>query len=58
MAKEPIGWLLEELGKKIPIGCVFNVTNYGQVVSENSNGEIIRVTEIHKDVWFPGQLPG
>lgn len=58
MAIEPIGWLLDELAQKIPIGSVFNVTNYGHVVFENANGEEIRISEVHKDVWFPGQLPG
>lgn len=58
MASEPIGWLLDELAQKIPIGSVFNVTNYGHVVFENANGEEVRISEVHKDVWFPGQLPG
>lgn len=58
MAIEPIGWLLDELAQKIPIGSVFNVTNYGHVVFENANGEEIRISVVHKDVWFPGQLPG
>ena len=58
MAGEPIGWLLDELARQIPIGSVFNVTNYGKVIFENTKGEAVRIAEVHKDVWFPGQLPG
>lgn len=58
MAKEPIDWLLKKISVKIPIGSFFNVTNYGVVVFENANGEFENIAEVHKDQWFPGQLPG
>ena len=58
VAKEPIEWLLDELAAGMPINSVFNVTTYGQIVFEDESGEIRKMANIHKDVWFPGQLPG
>jgi hypothetical protein len=56
-AREPIDWLLDELAKAVPIGSVFNVTTYGQIVFEDFSGEFRKVANVHKDIWFPGQLP-
>jgi hypothetical protein len=58
VSPEPIEWLLDELATGMPIDSVFNVTTYGQIVFEDETGEIRKVSNIHKDVWFPGQLPG
>lgn len=57
VSPEPIEWLLDELAAGMPIDAVFNVTTYGQIVFEDSTGEIRKMANIHKDVWFPGQLP-
>jgi hypothetical protein len=56
-AREPIDWLLDELAKAVPIGSVFNVTTYGQIVFEDFSGEFRKVANVHKDIWFPAQLP-
>jgi hypothetical protein len=58
VAREPSEWLLDELAKAVPIGSVFNVTTYGQIVFEDLSGEFKKVADVHKDIWFPGQLPG
>lgn len=58
VSKEPIEWLLDKLAFSMPIDSVFNVTTYGQIVFEDETGEIRKVSNVHKDVWFPGQLPG
>ena len=58
VSPEPIQWLLDELATGMPIDSVFNVTTYGQIVFEDETGDIRKVANIHKDVWFPGQLPG
>jgi hypothetical protein len=57
VSAEPIEWLLDELATAMPINSVFNVTTYGQIVFEDETQEIRKVANIHKDVWFPGQLP-
>jgi hypothetical protein len=58
VSREPIERLLDELATGMPIDSVFNVTTYGQIVFEDESGEIKKVANIHKDLWFPGQLPG
>ena len=58
VSREPIDWLLDDLATGMPIESVFNVTTYGQIVFEDESGEIRIVTNTHKDIWFPGQLPG
>lgn len=58
VSPEPIQWLLDVLAKEMPIDSVFNVTTYGQIVFEDETGAIRKVANIHKNVWFPGQLPG
>ncbi len=45
------------LATKLVIGAVINVTTYGDVVSETeAEDEPIKLTRIHKDLWFSGQL--
>lgn len=56
-AREPIGWIIEGLSKSMEVDTVFNVTTYGQIVTDDGSGAAIKVLDIHKDVWFPGQLP-
>jgi hypothetical protein len=58
VSAEPIEWLLDELATAMPINSVFNVTTYGQIIFEDETGDIRKVANLHKDVWFPGQLPG
>ena len=45
------------LARKLVKGSVINVTTYGDVVSEtDAEDEPIKLTRIHKDLWFSGQL--
>jgi hypothetical protein len=57
VSKEPIDWMMKELSKTMEVDTVFNVTTYGQIVTDNSQGTPVKVLDVHKDVWFPGQLP-
>lgn len=59
VAFEPIEELLGVLKEKIAPGTMLTVTTYGDLImdTENENGEI-KLAKVHKDIWFPGQLPG
>lgn len=56
-AREPIDWIIKELSKSMEVDTIFNVTTYGQIVTDDGSGTATKVLDIHKDVWFPGQLP-
>jgi hypothetical protein len=56
-ARESTEWIIQELSKSMEVDTIFNVTTYGQIVTDNGSGIAIKVLDIHKDVWFPGQLP-
>jgi hypothetical protein len=56
-AKEPIDWIIKELSNSMEVDTIFNVTSYGQIVTDNLQGVPVKVLDVHKDVWFPGQLP-
>ncbi len=56
-ANEDVQDLIILLAAKITAGAVINVTTYGDVVHESELAdEPIKLTRIHKDVWFSGQL--
>ena len=56
-AEENSGDLILELRSHITSGTVLNVTTYGDVVVEpQDNEDAIRVTRVHKGIWFPGHL--
>lgn len=56
-AKDDIQDFVKLLAGQIPEGAVFNVTTYGDVVHEPENSDDpIKLTRIHKDIWFKGQL--
>ena len=57
-AGEPIQDHLELLAKKISPGAKLNITDYGDLFEPVDEGEPIRITRLHKGIWFPGQLPG
>jgi hypothetical protein len=49
--------LIKLLAAKLDVGSVINVTTYGDVVFESSDlDEVQKLTRIHKDVWFIGQI--
>jgi hypothetical protein len=56
-SREPTGWIIEALSKSMEVDTIFNVTAYGQIVTDDGTGTSVKVLDIHKDVWFPGQLP-
>ena len=56
-AKEPIEWIIKKLSESMEVETIFNVTTYGQIVTDNAQGVPVKVLDVHKDVWFPGQLP-
>lgn len=57
VAREPIDWIIRAISAAMKEETVFNVTTYGQIVTEGINGEAVKILDVHKNVWFPGQLP-
>ena len=57
-AGEPIMEHLALLAKTVPPGARLNITDYGDLFVPVIDGEPIRITRMHKGIWFPGQLPG
>lgn len=57
-AGEPIADHLALLAKQISPGTKLNITDYGDLFVPVEEGEPIRITRLHKGIWFPGQLPG
>jgi hypothetical protein len=57
-AGEPIADHLALLAKQIGPGTKLNITDYGDLFVPVEEGEPIRITRLHKGIWFPGQLPG
>ncbi|MCF8529215.1 MAG: hypothetical protein K9G13_03675 [Aquiluna sp.] len=57
-AEEPIKEHLALLSKKITEGTKLNITDYGDLFIPVNEGDPIRITRMHKGIWFPGQLPG
>jgi hypothetical protein len=54
---EDVQVLIRLLAAKLEPGAILNVTTYGDVVYEFEAAEKpIKVTRIHKDLWFNGQL--
>jgi len=49
--------LISELKGKIKPGTVINVTTYGDVVwGPDDDSDLVKLTRIHRDLWFRGQL--
>jgi hypothetical protein len=56
-AQEDVQDLIKLLADNLPLGAVINVTTYGDVVFESNSSELVqKLTRIHKDVWFNGQI--
>jgi hypothetical protein len=56
-AKEDTKEFVKLLASSLTQGQIFNVTTYGDVVHESDAEEDpIKLTRIHKDIWFVGQL--
>lgn len=59
VADEPIDNLIQALNTwGLPVGSVLNVTIYGELIFETPTGETRNITQVHKGIWFPGQLDG
>ena len=57
VALEPIDWILNRLTMlQVPHNAVLNMTIYGDLVFTTESGFEKKVTNVHKDVWFPGHL--
>ena len=57
VALQPIDWILNELVLSgIPLGAVLNMTIYGDLVFTTEAGNELKILNVHKDIWFPGQL--
>lgn len=57
-AGEPVQEHLGILSMNIAKGSKLNITDYGDLFVPVNDGEPIRVTRMHKGIWFPGHLPG
>jgi hypothetical protein len=57
-AGEPVKEHLTLLAKRILPGAKLNITDYGDLFEPVEEGEPIRITRLHKGIWFAGQLPG
>jgi hypothetical protein len=56
-AQEDVQDLIKLLADNLPLGAVINVTTYGDVVFESElEDEPTKLTRVHKDMWFSGQL--
>jgi hypothetical protein len=59
VADEPIDTLIQALNTwGLPVGSVLNVTIYGELIFDTPTGETRNITQVHKGIWFPGQLDG
>lgn len=57
VAKESIQYLLDLLNAKVPAGSNLAVTTYGDLILDSGDeAKPSKVTQVHKDIWFPGQL--
>lgn len=57
LSQDDVQDLIRLLADKLAVGSVINVTTYGDVVFESSNSdEVQKLTRIHKDIWFQGQI--
>jgi hypothetical protein len=56
-ATEDVHDLIYLFSKKLELGSVINVTTYGDAVYEPKlDVEPVKLTRLHRDIWFPGQL--
>jgi hypothetical protein len=59
VAVESIEELILQLAASVSPGEQIVATTYGDVILEKEDGsDPVKITKVHKDIWFPGQLPG
>ena len=58
VSEDPNATELTDVTKSIQLGTRLNITDYGDLFAPVEEGDPLRITNLHKGIWFPGHLPG
>lgn len=57
VAPESSARLISALAAALKSEALFSATNYGELFTEDEDGQLTLITTVQKDNWFPGHLP-
>lgn len=58
VSEDPNAPELKHLNELIQPGTRLNITDYGDLFTPVEEGDPVRISHLHKGLWFPGHLPG